>query len=130
MKKMSELTKARQAAIPYLQELESAGVPYSITPEFSQEPETYGDVIGIQVAVDAISTLGWALWVVRVFLEDAIVRPSFALSGGIVQEFEHSSLSDYALARGLADCRAGHNHVKIEDRSGFSILTFPLRPKW
>lgn len=130
MKKMSELTKARQAAMPYLEELESAGVPYSLNPEFSEELETYGEVVGIQVAVDAIGTNGWSEWVVRGFREDGKVRPSFTLAGCVVQEFEHSSLSDYAMARGLADCRAGNNHVEIEDRSGFQILTFPLRPKW
>lgn len=128
---MSELTKARQAAMPYLEELESAGVPYSLNPEFSDDVETYGEVVGIQVAVDAIGSNGWAEWVVRVFREDGVIRPSYILSGTFVQEFEHSSLTDFALAQGLANCRKGRNHAQIGIRGeGFAILTFPLRPQW
>jgi hypothetical protein len=125
-KRLPDLPQALRAAKPYIEELDRAGVPYSLTPEWENDT---GFPIGVNVGVDAMGCDGWARWIVLPFRDDTDDHgDGFITTGTLVETFERSSVSPFSkMAEGLSECRRSERKAVVRNRDGLSILLFDKR---
>lgn len=125
-KRMPDLPVALEAAKPYIEALDAAGVPYSLTPEWEEDT---GNAIGINVSVDAMGCDGWAKWVVIPFRDDKDDHgDGFIMSGWMFENFERTSFGFEALAKSLAMCRRSEKKAEVRYYDeGLPILSFSDR---